>query len=156
MKGMWVKLTYTFAASGTQDPVFVSVSGLTPEQLPIDTCPSGILCLAVKGLCVAGGEVTVGNENKGCVAFIRNDDDSDKAKKRVRFYLDPIFLPFVNSLRHDHDDWEEGMPVTKDIKVVSWCDGDNAQIKSIILAIDIYNNANVVAMKHNAARTGTK
>ena len=62
----------------------------------------------------------------------------------------------MNSLRRDHNGWEEGMPVIDDMKVVSWCDGDNAQIKSIILAIDIYNNANVVAMKHNAARTGTK
>ena len=48
------------------------------------------------------------------------------------------------------------MPVIEDMRVVSWCDGDNAQIKSIIQATDTYNDNSIVAMKHNAARTGTE
>ena len=156
MKGMRVKLTYTFTAVGSQAPVFVTISGLTAEQLPIATCTSGILCLSIKGLCVAGGGMTVGNAVKGYVVFIRNDDDGDKDKKRVRFYCDLILLPFIKGLRRDHDGWQEGMPVTENMNVVSWCDGNNAQIKSIIEAVDTYNSNNIDAMKHNAARTGTE
>jgi hypothetical protein len=78
-----VKLTYTFTGTGLQAHIFVTVSGLTKEELPIETCPSGILHLEVKGLAIGGGGVQIGGQGKGHIVFIRNDSDKDKDKKRV-------------------------------------------------------------------------
>ena len=156
MKGLRVKLTYTFSGVGVLAPPFISISGLTSEQLPLDTCPSGLLCLHITGLCVAGGGVTVGAGGKGYVLFVRNDNDGQYDKKRVCFYRDNVLLPFIDELRTIYDGWQRGMPITEGMKVVSWCDGDHAQIKSIIEATDEYNTYRISAMKHNAARTGTE
>ena len=62
----------------------------------------------------------------------------------------------MKGLYCNHNRWQEGMPVTENMIVVSWCDGDNGQIKSIIEAVDTYNSNNVIAMKHNTAQNGTK
>ena len=132
MSGLRVKLTYTFTATGLQAPVFVTVSGLTETELPVETCPTGILHLDIEGLSIGGGGVTAGGVGKGSLVFIRNDSDRDKDKKRVRYYRDHVFFPFVDNLRRLYSSWEPGMPVSEEMRVQSWCDGDNAQIQSII------------------------
>eukprot|EP00978_Attheya_sp_CCMP212_P042288 scaffold255283_cov67-Attheya_sp.AAC.1 len=158
MSGLRVKLTYTFTATGLMAPVFVTVSGLTAAELPVETCPSGILALEIEGLMVAGGGVTIGAQGSGYLVFIRNDEDQDKDKKRVRFYRDKVLLPFINGLRRQFHGWCEGTPLTDEDATVSWCDGDNAQIQSIISedAVTIYDMYRITGMKQNAARTGTE
>jgi hypothetical protein len=48
MSGLRAKLMYIFTATGLMAPVFNAVSGLTFEELTIETCPSGILPLKLK------------------------------------------------------------------------------------------------------------
>ena len=57
MKGMRVKLTFTFSALGTCAPLFVSVTGLNERELPHEKC----LILKIEGMCVGGGGVAVGS-----------------------------------------------------------------------------------------------
>ena len=49
--GLRVRLTFTFTASGLASPPYVSVSGLTAEELSIEDCSNGILAAKVPGLC---------------------------------------------------------------------------------------------------------
>ena len=52
--GLCVRLTFTFTASGMSAPPYVSVSGLTNDELSADACPNGILAAKVPGLCIGG------------------------------------------------------------------------------------------------------
>ena len=45
--GLRVRLTFTFSAAGLAAPPYVSVSGLTAEELSVDACPDGILATKV-------------------------------------------------------------------------------------------------------------
>ena len=51
MNGMRVKLTFTISAIGTCAPIFISVCGLTPKELPKEAC----IIVQVEGLCIGGG-----------------------------------------------------------------------------------------------------
>jgi len=59
---IYFRRNYTFATIGVQASCFVSISGLTKEQLPVQLCLSGILCLRITGLCIAGGGVSFVND----------------------------------------------------------------------------------------------
>ena len=61
MNGMRVKLTFTFSAIGTCAPIFISVCGLTQKELRKEAC----IILQVKGLCIGGGDVSIGNKEEG-------------------------------------------------------------------------------------------
>ena len=155
-KGMRVKLTYTFSGIRVQACPFVTISGLRWEEMPVDSSSSGLLALHIKGLYIAEGGGTVGAKGKGYVVFVRNDKDGDKDKKRVRFYCNKVLLPFVSEFCKDYDRWQEGMHITDDIQVVSRCDGNNAQIQSIINSINECDTYRIFGMKQNSARTGTE
>ena len=47
--GLRVRLTFTFTASGLAAPPYVSISGLTAEELSMELCTDGILATKVKG-----------------------------------------------------------------------------------------------------------
>ena len=126
MNGMRVKITYTFSAAGTCAAIFITVLGLTERELPQDQCVS----LSIEGLCVGGGGVTVGNKTKGYLVFMRGESGIDK--ERYKIYRDKVFIPFVNSSRTKLNVWKPGEPITSDIRDVSWCDGDLAQIENIV------------------------
>ena len=61
MNGMRVKLTFTFSAIGTCAPIFISICGLTQKELRKEVC----IILQVKGLCIGGGDVSIGNKEEG-------------------------------------------------------------------------------------------
>ena len=132
MSGMRVKRSWIFNAVGQVAPLCVSVSGLTEAELPKEKTPSGLLVLAIEGLCIGGHSlVPLGNERLpvGYLLLLRNDNDGEQDKKRYKWIQENIFLPFVASNRKQHDDWIEGTPIPQSMMAVSWSDGDNAQIK---------------------------
>jgi len=50
MKGMRVRLTFTFSGTGTSAPLFITVTGMSEKELPLDTS----LLAEVKGLFIGG------------------------------------------------------------------------------------------------------
>ena len=69
--GLLVGLTFTFTASGMTAPLYVSIRGLTEEELWADACPDGILASKVPGLCKGRGDIF--NEGFGWLVFVRLD-----------------------------------------------------------------------------------
>ena len=57
MKGVRVKLTFTFSAVGTCAPLFILVSGLSEREMPTEDC----IALLIKSLSIGGGGLNVGN-----------------------------------------------------------------------------------------------
>lgn len=67
-------------------------------------------------------------------------------------------IPFIASTRKQHDDWVEGTPVPLSMSAVSWCDGENAQVKVVIdeEAIIQFKNLRIIANKQHAAQSATE
>ena len=69
--GLRVKLTFCMSAAGRHAPIMVSVAGLSEEDLPKKTCPSGILLLKIEGLCPGQGN------DYGYLCLVRNNNDGE-------------------------------------------------------------------------------
>jgi len=70
-------------------------------------------------------------------------------KKRFRWIRDNVLIPFINWGRKEYDgiDVESGAPMGDEHTAVSWCDGDNSQIDTIVSeeGIQIYAANNIIA-----------
>ena len=126
MCGLRVKLTYTFTGAGAMAPIFILVLGLNERELPQDQC----VALEIKGVCVGGGGVTMGAKQNDILLFMRGDKGMDK--NRYQIYRDEVLIPFIRESHSEYRGWKEGSPIPEDMKVVSWCEGDLAQINNII------------------------
>ena len=105
---------------------------------------------------VEGGGVTVGNKECGTLLFMREDSGADR--KRYQIYRDKVLLPLHKDLRTQFGNWIAGTPIPEEQKVVSWCDGDLAQIDNIVSedSLILYQENLICACKQNAARSGTE
>ena len=52
---MQVKIMYTFSVTGINAPIFITVTGLSERELPINKCVK----IFIRGLIVGGGGVTL-------------------------------------------------------------------------------------------------
>ena len=85
-------MTYTFPAASTNAVLFITVLGLTENEMPIEKFRKIIL----PGLSVGGGGVTVVNTVAGIVVFMRMGTVMDVTYYKL--YLDTILLPFLIKL----------------------------------------------------------
>jgi hypothetical protein len=64
MHGQRMKLTYTMVAAGLQAPLFITITGLSNDELSPTMYPDGVLVVEVEGLSIAGatnpGDRTIG------------------------------------------------------------------------------------------------
>ena len=126
MCGLRVKITYTFSVSGTMAPVFISVLRLTERELPKEP----IVLINIKGLCIGGRVVNVGEQQYVIFIFMRGDNKMDK--KIYQIYRDKIIIPFIAHTRAEYGEWRVGMIITEELKAVIYCDKDLDQIDNII------------------------
>ena len=80
-RGLRVRLTFTFTTGGLAVPLYVSVGGLTKEELSPELCPSGVLAIKVPGLCK--GENNVNNTGIGMLIFLRGNKKDPSNKSNV-------------------------------------------------------------------------
>jgi hypothetical protein len=165
--GLRVRLTFTFSAAGLAAPPYVSVSGLTAEELSVDACPDGILATKVMRLCKGGDDLH--NTGFGWLVFLRADKKEPTARgetstghlsianKKFIHYNDDILLPFIKSVREAFG-WEAGQQVPEWMTSISWFDGDIPQLQTMLYeareAVDVTDR--VIRNKHAAAATGTQ
>ena len=71
MCGLRVKYTFTFTAGGEMAAIFITVSGLSSEELSPELCPDGILLREVEGLSV-GAATDPTNKQVGYVCLVRS------------------------------------------------------------------------------------
>ena len=103
-----------------------------------------------------GGGVTIGNKQSGHLLLMKGEKGSDK--KRYQTYRDNALLPFINKTRSEFGEWVEGSPIPEDLRAISWCDGDLAQIENVVSdeSLQIYSMNMICANKQNAARSGVE
>ena len=159
--GLRVRLTFTFTASGLAAPPYVSVSGLTEEELSVELCPDGILACKVPGLCKGGDDLH--NNGYGWLVFLRADKRDKNspglsiANKKFIHYNDDVLLPFIQGLREKLG-LRPGQEIPEWMTAVSWFDGDIPQLQTMLYeareAIDAAER--IIRNKHSAAATGTQ
>ena len=79
-------------------------------------------------------------------------------KKRYQTYQDNMLLPFISKTWSEFGGWVEGSPIPEDLRAVSWCDGDLAQIDNIVSnkSLQIYSTNTICANKQSAVRSGVE
>ena len=144
-------MSNTFTLLGRCAPIFLSVSGLTERELPKSANPNGLLLFEVQGLLMANS-VKICNTQPGYVLLMRSEKGIDVS--RYRIYRDSVFLPFVDSIRKEYDQWDGNMNnLQPNMFVVSWQDGDIPEISNIAQDAETYHRHQVIANRHNPART---
>ena len=124
MKGLRVKMTFTFSAVGTSAPIFITAYGLNEREMPHDKS----IIVPLKGLCIGGGGVNMSGTTIGHVLFMRKQENADSI--RYTHYLKNILLPFIQESRFQFDGLEKEDPIPDKLSAVSWCDGNIKQIQT--------------------------
>jgi len=150
-------------AGGFLAPLFLTVTGQSEQELPLATCPDGVLIMEVPGLCV-GGTVDPRNCNVGYVALIRGKPDDamlkvESPEKDVfRCYRKNVLLPWITEIRRTVHNLSEGAPVPDELSAVSWLDGGMPQLAVVVREEmqDADKLLKICTCKHAAAATGTQ
>ena len=84
--------------------------------------------------------------------------EGDIFVRRYKYYRDEVLKPFIQSTRKKHDGFfnEINLPIPEDLTAASWCDGDIAQVASIVDDLEIFNKNKIIANKYSASRTGVE
>ena len=156
MNGFRVKPTYTLTAGGQIAPIFITVY-VSEKEMPAEKCPSGVLFVTIPGLAV-GSDIDPNNSLPGYIVFLRKTGDSSLDKRKHKLYRDKILLPFVERLRQFNDGYVTGTDIPIELTVVSWSDGDLAQmaVTKDEEQMEINEKKRIISNKQSAARTGTE
>ena len=103
-RGVRIRHTVTFNGYGNAAPLYVTVYGLSEEELPSSTCPSGLLSLPLRGFCY-GGSQDCSNMNYGYIIFLRStkkDEAISTDQLNHEKYRREVFLPYVESTRANY------------------------------------------------------
>eukprot|EP00956_Cyclotella_meneghiniana_P014153 scaffold21057_cov63-Cyclotella_meneghiniana.AAC.3 len=152
MNGMRVKLSFSFNAIGASSPLYITVSGLTDEEMPME---EDMLVVEVPGLCVGGGVGS--NDSVGYIVFTKKNSGADQL--RFEHYHKHILKPMVDEYRkrlYDYDP-DSGTEIPRELFAVACSDGDMPQVKAVASNDPHFFIENlIVVMKQNAARTGVE
>ena len=94
--GIIVRLTWTISASGGIAPIFCQILHLTERELPVATCPSGILIVEVPGL-VIGAAADNRIKKLGYLCFVRQGIDECHI---FREYINRVYIPYISRVQH--------------------------------------------------------
>lgn len=164
MNGFRVKHTFTFSAAGQLAPFYTTISGLSEKELPVETCPSGMLVMEVPGLAV-GSDVDPSNNLPGYVVFLRKTGDNSLDKRKHKHYNDVAFIPHLQRTRQQWGGLEIGsdsdvteVEIPLDQTAVRYFDGEHAQMGIITEEemLDLYERLRLIANKQSAARSGSE
>ena len=124
-RGIRIRHSVTFNAVGNAAPMYATVYGLTEEELPTATCPSGVYTLPIKGFCY-GGSQDCANKQEGYLVFLRNTSKQDVIStdqlNHIK-YRNEVFLPYIKSTREHYlqrERWMGGDEIEDDNIWVGW------------------------------------
>ena len=168
-RGVRIVINSTFTAGGLSAPIFVSVFGLTNEEM---SGPEDIVTVEVPGLTV-GSHQDVYSTGIGYLSFVRgsgstgNNDANNidgevqysKESKVAKIYREKVFYPFIEHIRRTKYGFDGNIEDVPDfLKCVSWMDGCNSQLRLITSEKHMREEKKrkIVCCKHSAARTAVE
>ena len=173
-RGVRIVVNATFTAGGISAPIFVSVYGLTREEIP----NNDIITIEVPGL-VAGSNQNLYSGGSGYVLFIcgseeleTNDTEANisdpsytttqhmsKESQVANIYRQKVYYPFIRKIREDkylYSGSDDDVPDF--LTAVSWMDGCCSQLKLITSESNMMyeKKMKIRCCKHSAARTAVE
>ena len=111
---------------------------LNEREMPDDD----MIVLELEDFCIGGSAAN----NTGYIIFLKKTPGAEL--KRFQFIEKHVHLPFIEEKCRSKD--------IPNCPVVSSCDGDMSQLKCVTSkeVIEVYNERNITAIKHNASNTG--
>ena len=182
-RGVRIVINSTFTAGGLSAPIFVTLFGLTEDEMPTDE----IICLEVPGL-VAGSHQNLYSGGAGFITFVRggdkktncedssnvmnneNDDNTpitsinvgetfSKESRVAQMYREKVYYPFIAKIRQDKYQWNGDIDnIPNHLRAVSWMDGCASQIKLITSEENMLmeKKLKITCNKHSASRTAVE
>lgn len=180
-RGVRIVINSTFTAGGLSAPIFVTVFGLSNEEMS----GSSIITVEVPGLTV-GSHQDVYSAGVGFLTFVRgsgsyndapsaelncemNENETNqqnisiptisKESKIAQLYRKKVYYPFISHIRRTKYDFDGGLEDIPDyLKCVSWMDGCNSQLRLITSEENMKEEQlrKIVCCKHSAARTAVE
>ena len=99
LRGIRIRHTFSFNAVGNTAPMYATAYGISEEDMPTATCPSGVLTIPIPGFCY-GGSQDCANKSIGYLVFLRNTNKENTiSTDQINHtkYRNEVFLPFVQS-----------------------------------------------------------
>ena len=162
-RGVRIVINSTFTAGGLSAPVFITIFGLTGDEMPANDT----ITIEIPGL-TAGSHQNIYATGSGFITFVRGnytgkdngeeDDDSNannednnnddtnpttdlhdvpnlsKESKIAQLYRKLVYYPFIKNIRISKYGHSGGDDIPDYLRAVSWMDGCNAQLKLITTA----------------------
>ena len=94
MRGLQIRHCVMFNAYSNDAPLYATVYGLSEQELPVATCPSGVLPLSLPSFCY-GDSQDVYNTTRGQKKGVEISTD----QLNHIIYRREIFLPYVEETR---------------------------------------------------------
>ena len=149
LRGIRIRHSVTFNAVGNAAPMYATVYGLSEDELPTSTCPSGAYDIPLEGFCY-GGMQDCSNKTVGYLVFLRNtnkEDDISTDQLNHMKYRNEVFLPYVQKTRENYlqqEEWRDGDDVDEEHTWVAWMVRENVQLL-IQMNIMYHNNKHTLS-----------
>ena len=168
-RGIRIVLNTTFTAGGLTAPLFVTIYGLSPDEMP----ENDIVSIPIKGF-TPGSERDLNSTRVGYVTFVRGQCDyfdenteensqegSDtthpisKEARVAKLFRTTVYHPFISDIRTNIYDHDPSQPIPENQRAVSWMDGANTQLKLITSEemMELEEALKITSCKQSAART---
>ena len=161
LNGLRVRITFTMNATGMLAATFITVTGLTERELPKEGCPSGVLHIAIKGLCV-GAAQDLRHDAIGYLTLYRREKckvtQTTAEQRNFPFYRKEVLLPCIALVRENIYGLKKGDPVPDALTAVSWSDGAAVQFNTIAdeRQQEMDSELKILSNKQSASRTVVK
>jgi hypothetical protein len=118
-------------AAGLQAPLFITITGLSNDELSPTMYPDGVLVVEVEGLSIAGA-TNPGDRTIGYICFLRSSSgEIPTDQMRHMYYRKHVYFKLLQDLRLRFDNIPPDCNIPDDCCSVGWMDGDWPQIKAV-------------------------
>ena len=111
------------------------MTGLSEKELPVETCPSGVMYIEISRLDYGAGQ-DLRHNKIGYVAFDRTNSNSASGKttevRNFEFYRDEVLIPFFSLIQEKVYGWIPGSAIPNELTAVSWINGGKSQLDSML------------------------
>ena len=185
-RGLRIVLNNTFTGGGQTAPLFVTVYGLSKEELPGDD----MVTVPIMGLNAGSSQNSCDEEGYICFVRGRNEKKDNNEKDNLtivdqeeqehqkaidesfsnftpvpskearvaELYRCLVYHPFIRRMRMAHYGWSGEGEVPDNLRCVTWMDGASGQLKLNTKEdmLEVDELLKIWVCKHSAARTGVE
>ena len=141
--------------------IFIAVTGLTKRDLPKEGYLSGVLHIAMQGLCT-GASQDIRHNAIGYLALYQKEvcpiTKTSAEQRNFQFYCRDVLFSFIILIRERLHGWTPGAIILHTLTTILWTNGASVQLNTIIneRKQEIDKNLKILSNKHSAFKTAAE